>query len=93
MAMTRDETTRALRAARRYVDLCDAYRATSAAHDIVLGRIEAGLRRRAASMPPELLTERMGVVAERRLNARQTYATFVTRRLQALSRLDELGGG
>jgi len=92
MPATQEEQCRAHRAARRYVDLCDAYVAASAAHILVLDRIRAGVQRRGERLSAEERHTALAWVQSRRSNAERTDLAFLTRRSQALARLRELQG-
>lgn len=90
MAISQQEAALAYRSGLRYIDLCDAYRASSVAHAVVLGRIAQGIQTKRDKLSPEEFTAALNRIAERRATAQRNYATFATRRLQVLDRLEEL---
>jgi hypothetical protein len=86
-----DETVRAHAAARRLLDLYDAYRAASRAHAIVLRRLEE--RVRAGEDVPAEKRQRDLMVLQRRIAlAAETDSVFAVRRDQLRRRLLDLQG-
>ena len=91
MAAITDEAVLAYSAARDLAMLCDAYRAASRAHALVLGRIGEGMERSPRYDRAERL-EAQRWIARRGGTARDTDAVFAIRAAQLERRMLELRG-
>jgi len=91
MAEITDEAVLAYAAARDLATLCDAYRAASRAHVLVLDRIGDGIDRSPRYDPLERLAARRRI-ARRQGTARDTDAVFAIRAAQLNRRMLELRG-